>query len=102
MGQLYLLYGITSDSPGPFINLTDQDYWTNQIVGSGPAYYYFTFNPDYLKQYFVDGSFIGWDPNAMALFDGAPDASPVPDAGSSLLLLGMSLAGLRAWRTRLG
>jgi hypothetical protein len=26
----------------------------------------------------------------------------VPDAGSSLLLLGMSLAGLRAWRKRIG
>jgi hypothetical protein len=27
---------------------------------------------------------------------------PVPDAGSSLLLLGMSLAGLRAWKKRIG
>ena len=26
--------------------------------------------------------------------------TPVPDAGSSLLLLGMGLAGLRAWRKR--
>lgn len=26
----------------------------------------------------------------------------VPDAGSSLLLLGMGLAGLRAWKKRLG
>jgi hypothetical protein len=26
----------------------------------------------------------------------------VPDPGSSLLLLGMSLAGLRAWKRRLG
>ena len=28
------------------------------------------------------------------------DATTVPDAGSSLLLLGIGLAGLRAWRKR--
>jgi hypothetical protein len=33
---------------------------------------------------------------------GVPDAAPVPDSGSSLLLLGMGLAGLRAWKNRLG
>ena len=31
---------------------------------------------------------------------GIADAAPVPDAGSSLLLLGIGLAGLRAWRKR--
>ena len=40
-------------------------------------------------------------PGSMGMNFSAPPQS-VPDAGSSLLLLGIGLAGLRAWRKRLG
>jgi hypothetical protein len=52
--------------------------WLGQLDGTGPMQY-----------------------RNAALRVGAQDFSiPVPDAGSSLLLMGMGLAGLRAWKRR--
>jgi hypothetical protein len=56
-----------------------------------------TFDADNI---WVNWQGISFDPRTIVSID--VNGGSVPDAGSSLLLLGMSLAGLRAWKQRLG
>jgi hypothetical protein len=91
-GGLKTLYGITSDNPGPFVNLSASDYWTDRESGDDSSNaFYFTLAPTYLGQYVVDKNHTGWDPHAWAVM------VPEPETWA-MLLAGLGLVGLVACR----
>ena len=79
-----------------FTNLMSGVYWSGTSAATLYDWYFDMRSGDQGKGNTNDYRY------AWAVRDGNVGASPVPDPGSSLLLLGMSLVGLRAWRKRLG
>jgi hypothetical protein len=94
MGSLYYESGITSYSPGPFINLDIFRYWSGSEFASDPDHgWYFYFSSG--EQYYLHKQYDYYQSHAWAVRDGDV-AVPEPTTG---LLLGFGLVGLMCWKT---
>ena len=99
----------TPGGPGEGINVFSDLGGVDVLIGNIDRSYqgfwgFVLDNTDYFTYVRLEG---GGDPLGVQETYWMDDLSigadaPVPDAGSSLLLLGMGLAGLRAWKRRLG
>jgi hypothetical protein len=98
---------------GYWVDTSFNGFRITDIFGQIPAFAGVTINPATNMSGFdasrisfdADHIWVNWhglnfDANTIVSLD--VNSNAVPDPGSSLLLLGMSLAGLRAWKRRLG
>jgi hypothetical protein len=83
LGQLFDLYDITSDNPGPFIDLRPEDYWYGPEFDADRGLN-FTFDPDFIGTYWNFKDDTQFEPRVMPVFDGMPIPTP---AGVLLLAL---------------
>ena len=92
MGHLFTDYGITSDTPGPFINLINEDYWYDQEFDMVNGLN-FTFDPFFFGTYWNDKNSTEFGPRVMLVFDG----TPVPAPGALMIT---TVAGMLAFTRR--
>lgn len=75
MGHLFTDYGVTSDAPGLFVNLINEDYWYDQELDAENGLN-FSFDPLFLGTYWNDKNSTQFGPRVMLVFDGAPYPAP--------------------------